>query len=158
MSVINPTFFQGAGGQRPPLLVRPQSDPQIVLLLTDGEAREQRLAHEVAPAPEHGRDPHAGPAAERGVETVGGAGSPALKRASSLAASAKAADPTGHWSRWPGLGTCGALWPDLGVGEGSAIAHATEVRIVLAAQELHVVRRHEPEIGRASCRERERNV
>src|SRR2546427_5414294 len=47
-----------------------------------------------------------------------------------------------------GLGTCGALWPDLSVGEARAIAHATEVRIVLAAQELHVVRRHESAIRR----------
>src|SRR2546425_6046558 len=74
-----------AGGQRSPLLVGPQPDPQVVLFLADGEAREERLAHEVAPAPEHRRDPHAGPAAERGVQTVGGAGPPSLERAARLA-------------------------------------------------------------------------
>src|SRR2546425_1284804 len=147
----------GAGGQRSPLLVGPQPDPEVVLFLANGEACEQRLAHEVAPAPEHRRDPHAGPAAELRVETAGSAGAPSLERAARLSSAAKAADPTGHWSgrrepgsnrRWPGLGTRAPLRPELRVGEARAVAHTAEVRVVLTTEELHVVRGHEPAIRR----------
>src|SRR5262249_56557371 len=121
----------------------------VVLFLSNGEAREQRVADEVAPAPEHRGDPHPSPVPEGGVETAGGPGSPALERAPRLAPTAKSTDATGHWRvshepasnrRWPDIGTGGAFLPDLRVREARAIPHPPPVRAGLPAQGLPSVR------------------
>src|SRR5262249_7665720 len=60
--------------ERAALIVVGQADPEIVLFARQRKAREQSLAVEIPPAPEHRRNPHAFPRAERTVELPGGAG------------------------------------------------------------------------------------
>src|SRR6266511_2100658 len=62
---------EGARVQRPPLVLPRETDPEIRVLGAKREAREEARAHEVAPAPEHGRDLHARPGAKDLVERAG---------------------------------------------------------------------------------------
>src|SRR5262245_4786606 len=80
--------------QRAALIVRSQADPEIVLFTRQRKAREQSLAGEIPPAPEHRRDPHALPRAERAVESPGGAGAATLERAPGRATFAETAKAT----------------------------------------------------------------
>src|SRR4029077_57595 len=75
-----------------PLVFGPEADPQVGLLGPQGEAGEETGPDEVAPAPEHRGDLHAGPVAEGLVELGGGPGAAALEGAARLAGGAEAAE------------------------------------------------------------------
>jgi hypothetical protein len=81
--------------ERPSLVGRRQPDPQVAVLLAQGEAGEQALAGEVAPPPEHRGDAHALPGPQRAVERARRAGAAALERAAHPAAAAEGADASG---------------------------------------------------------------
>ena len=68
------------------LVVGREPDPQVPVFLAQGEASEEPRPHEVAPAPEHRRDPHARPAAHRLVQLARGARPSALEVPPRLAA------------------------------------------------------------------------
>jgi len=83
-------------GQRAALVVGGEPDPEIALLLAQREAREQRLADEIAPPAEHRRDPDARPAGERLVQTLRGPASAALEGATGLAPLPHTAESPDH--------------------------------------------------------------
>src|SRR5262249_40348908 len=79
-----------------PLVVGREADPEIALLLAHREAREERLADEIAPSAEHRRDPDARPARERLVQTLRGPAAPAAEGGTGLAALPHAAKSPDH--------------------------------------------------------------
>src|SRR2546427_353344 len=76
----NPGVAECAG-----LILSGEPDPEIALLLTQGKAREERLADEIAPSPEQRRDPDVRPTRERLVEPLRLARAAALEGATGLA-------------------------------------------------------------------------
>ena len=78
-------------GQGPDLIVAREAQPEIVILLAHGKAREEIVADEVAPAPEHRRDPHVGPLADGLVQLLGRAGAAARQHPAGLSPLAHAA-------------------------------------------------------------------
>src|SRR5439155_18864145 len=87
--------------ERPRLVGRREAEPQVALLLPEREAREERLAEEVAPPTEHRCDAYALPRAEGLVQALRGGGAAACEGAPALA---PAAHPT---EAAPGYGqTC----------------------------------------------------
>src|SRR5207249_8901532 len=84
--------------ERPALVSRREPDPEIRLLARQRKAREEARADEVAPAPEHRRDAHAVPRAERTVEPRRRSEAAALQGAARLASFTEAAEASrrGH--------------------------------------------------------------
>src|SRR5258705_3059947 len=77
-------------GERAALIVGREPDPEIALLLADRKTREERVADEVAPAPEHRRDPDTGPAGDRLIQSLRRPGAPTLEGAAGLSSLAPA--------------------------------------------------------------------
>src|SRR5439155_7952541 len=82
-------------GERLLLIVLREPDPEIAVLVAKGKAREQRLAEEIAPASELGRDADAGPGAERLVQPACRTGAAARQLSSRLAAAPHATESPG---------------------------------------------------------------
>src|SRR5206468_3956002 len=79
-------------GERLRLILLREPDPEIAVLFSQGKTREQRLAEEVAPPSELGRDADARPGAEHFVQPPRGAGAAAGELTSRLPAAAHAAE------------------------------------------------------------------
>src|SRR5438552_4527930 len=79
-----PVRSESGLAERARLIDMAQPDPEIVLLLAQREAREELLAREVPPAPEHRRDAHAVPASDGFVQARARADAALPQRAAHL--------------------------------------------------------------------------
>src|SRR5439155_2856670 len=118
------------------LVGRREAEPQVALLLPEREAREERLADEVAPPPEHRCDAYGLPRAE-------GFRSSAARRPRR-----RGPGCAGACARGPSHGSGARLWPDLRIGEPGALARRAELGVVVGPERLHVLRDDKAPVGR----------
>src|SRR3989442_1765911 len=91
-----PVRADGAIAECARLVLGGQADPQVPVLLAHGKAGEEPRAHEVAPAPEHGRDLHARPPRQGLVQVVGGPGPAPRERTPRPAPAAETAEASDY--------------------------------------------------------------
>src|SRR5215471_18585922 len=87
-----------AGVDGPSLILSSEAHPEVGVLGPQGKAGEEPRPHEVAPAPEHGRDLHLRPRAEDFVEGAGRARPSARETPARAASASQPADPA--WARY----------------------------------------------------------
>src|SRR5262244_1583982 len=86
---------EDAGVDGPSLILSSEAHPEVGVLRPQGKAGEEPRPHEVAPAPEHGRDLHLRPRAEDFVEGPGRARASARETPARAASASQPADPAG---------------------------------------------------------------